>query len=791
METWPNPVGSFRTPPMCWRPNCLALVVFLWLANTTALSSATPAWHYVGPRPISGGQTDIKGGEVEGAVQCIAAHPTNARIAYVGSVNGGIWKTTNADSPHPHWGPLNTGSATSIRAIEFDPLDTSAQTLIAGVGRTSSYLSVGSALAGVLRTVDGGVTWATVNGKGGPDGSNVTGVAARGSVLVAATIERGILRSDNGGAMWSVLSDDSTLPSGPSFDLTSDPADPKRLYTNAGAAGIYRSVNAGETWTKVSTQTVDSALAGAVNVKLAVNPGHVLFVAVGGSCRTDPGRPPFCGLAGLFRFDEAKQQWVSLDLPRTIEQNMPEGTHPGGQASRHLSLAADPKSSWVVYIGGDRQPSKDEGVGGNTFPNSIGAESYNGRSFRVDGSKKAGMQATPLTNSGTQSNTAPHADSRAMRFAADGSLLEGDDGGIYRRTNPSTKGGDWSSLSGDLEITELHAIAWDSVSGVAFGGAQDTGVPQQDHANAYPWASLDVGDGAETAVDATSTPGNSMRYESTEDLGNFNRMQYEANGNRRSTDTVRLRLLDGADPIEPQFYTPIRINAQQSLRMVLGGANSVYESDDQGDSVAVIGLHIVANASATIAYGAADNADSLYVGGATLNADPTNPGTLTLGYGNELFGRTSSTPATLEKISNYPGQGAISGVAMDPAAYKSVIVVEGTDLWYERKDPAHVWMTLDAGSQWREITGNLTALCLGHLTAALLLPYGAQRTAVVGCDTGVFYSLSSAGYTVWSPLGTGLPSVAAVAFAYDSGRHLLITATLGRGAWALDVSNDL
>ena len=33
--------------------------------------------------------------------------------------------------------------------------------------------------------------------------------------------------------------------------------------------------------------------------------------------------------------------------------------------------------------------------------------------------------------------TAPHADSRAMAFDAANHLIEGDDGGIYKQTNPA------------------------------------------------------------------------------------------------------------------------------------------------------------------------------------------------------------------------------------------------------------------------------------------------------------------------------------------------------------------
>jgi hypothetical protein len=45
---------------------------------------------------------------VSGAINCILTHPTDERIIYIGSVNGGVWKTVNANARNNeiHWTPL-------------------------------------------------------------------------------------------------------------------------------------------------------------------------------------------------------------------------------------------------------------------------------------------------------------------------------------------------------------------------------------------------------------------------------------------------------------------------------------------------------------------------------------------------------------------------------------------------------------------------------------------------------------------------------------------------------------
>src|SRR5437588_13104650 len=69
---------------------------------------ADTVWIAQGPSPSTGGQSEgVAGGNpVSGAVQGIAPDPTNANTLYVATVNGGVWKTTNAQSVPPTWTPL-------------------------------------------------------------------------------------------------------------------------------------------------------------------------------------------------------------------------------------------------------------------------------------------------------------------------------------------------------------------------------------------------------------------------------------------------------------------------------------------------------------------------------------------------------------------------------------------------------------------------------------------------------------------------------------------------------------
>jgi hypothetical protein len=727
------------------------------------LAAQPPMWIAQGPGPNIQGQVEnILNREVVGALNAVALHPTDANIVYVGAANGGIWKTANATSGSPAWTPqTDTQSSLSIGTLEFDPTDSTNQTLVAGAGRFSSFGRSGGARIGLLRTADGGASWNAVDGGGVLIGLNISGVAPRGQTIILSAntaddpARQGIWRSIDTGNTWTQVSGGAGtgLPTGASSGLTGDPTNPARLFTNAGGTGLYRSTDTGATWSRVGNTAMNALISGAGRVKVAVGRSNNVYAAIvqGGQ------------LAGLFRSGDGGDTWSALDLPATVENGGGLfGTHPGRQGDIHFSIAADPNNPNIVYIGGDRQPCFTESSGCRhpaipAWPNSIGARDFTGRLFRIDASQPAGTQATHLTHSNTASRSAPHADSRDMEVAVDGALIEVDDGGIYRRTNPQTNAGDWFSMNGDIRSTEFHAAAWDANADIVIGGTQDTGTPEQQVPANAQWRSVSTADGGVVAVDDSSTPGLSIRYSSNQFLGNFRRRVYLAGNVFQSQVFPPLTVIGGGAALNPQFYTPVVLNAVTPTRLVIG-ANSVYESLDQGDTIREIGPGIRANSSGAdpIAYGGAGNADMLYVGS-----------------GPQVFIRTAAHPAALTASTSYPG-GRVAGITIDPNDPRVAFVA----------DPTSVYRTTDAGETWTNITGNLGTLDPGTLRSVAYIPGSQANGVVVGSDTGVFHAPGPA-FTSWSRFGSGLPRAPVFHLEYDVADGVLLAGTLGRGAWTL------
>jgi hypothetical protein len=696
------------------------------------------SWRAIGPAPKREGfPPDPPIREMVGAIHAIAPHATDANVLYIGAVNGGIWKTTNALANRPTWVQLTDNQASlSIGAMDLDPLDTTGQTLVVGMGRFSSFGRRGGPRSGLLRTTNGGASWTALNAL---TGKNVCGIAVRGTRIAVAvnaadtagTDQLGIFRSTDAGVTFTRISSGNGsatgLPAGITNDLVRDPANPSRLFTgvvadaaSGGQSGVYRSTDGGATWTNVSNGAMESLISASTNnIEFAIGRNNLIYTLIVNSGR----------LAGLFRSADGGTTWTAMDVP---------GANPGGQGSLHCSEAVDPTSATIVYVGGDTMM------------------------FRCNAALAAGSQCTNLTGPGTLNNTNPHGDSREMVFDAAGRLLESDDGGIFRRTSPRDNQGDWFAIDNNIQAMEEHSMAYDPNSNVAMGGFQDTGTAREQVPDGLIWDVIGGGDGGDVAVEAISSPGLSNRYTSSQNLGGFRRQVVNASNVVQSQVSPALRVVSGANPTF-QFTTPTRLNNLDGRRIVIGATNGVYESLDQGETIRQLTPAVPVNGSGghPLAYGATGNVNVLYVGS-----------------GDTIRVRTAAPPASLAQSTAYPGTGTgrtVIDLAIDPTDPNTLFVVDATN----------VYVTQNAGASWTNITGNLLSLGPGPLRSVAHVQNASGEAVAVGANNGVFAALAGSGFSTWSALGSGLPNALIFDLDYSRADDKLVAGLLGRGTFVL------
>jgi hypothetical protein len=729
-------------------------------------------WVEQGPGPILGEFNSVipnPNHVAGGAIASIAVDPENSKIIWAATVNGGVWKTNDANDFNPVWRPLTDTSLPflSTNSIAISPFNS--DTVFVGTGSTSSDASQGVAGFGVARTTDGGDTWTVA----GPAGLRVRKVLATpiqtdtGEVVLWCTLtgnstQNGVYRSVDDGTTYTRISGTGGLPSLGVGDLAEDPGNPNRIYAavpgGGSAGGVYRSDDGGVNWTQVDTGL--SGFGSAIRAKITTHfdPSnddvYVMFMNSSG------------GLAGVFRSDNQGTSWVSMGVP------VPD-IFPGRQGSVHGALAADPNDPNVVYIAGDRQ--------NGPFPNANGATSFSDNSFRGTFSP-SGTTWVSLDGNGANM-TSSHPDTRSMVFDANGNLLQSNDGGIYRLNNPSNPATRaWVSLNGNLRVTEFHSISFDPLSKVVFGGTQDNGTPVQAVANQITFDELQGGDGGVVGVDGDQTahPNTSIRYTSSQFFGGFFRSTWDPNNNFLGGVRVGLNITGGAgtgktlpqfDP-NIQFYQPFVINSVAPTRMMIGTAQ-FYESLNQGDSLNDLGGFngfFVGNNL----YG-----QPMVYGGRIDQLGIVNPDVFYGGIGAQIkFKENLADPLTV--LSGYHG-GIVSTIAMNPRDYRNIYVVDTA---------SQIWASFDKGVTFSNITLNLGSLSPQIDTLAVLSPSAAnptQNVLVAGGIGGVWalQNPTSAPTTTWAPLGKKMPNSIVQDLHFDTGTNTLVAGTLGRGAWTL------
>jgi len=704
-------------------------------------------WVAQGGAPIWYGDASVANGAVAGAVQAVVMHPTDPNTMWIGAVNGGIWRTTNALATSVLWQPLTDFMPSlSIGALNLDPTDPTHGTLVAGLGSFSSDGGLGGSIHGVLRSTDAGITWAYLDGGGIFENKRISGVVSRGSTLILSVDvtsdnlvrEIGVYGSTNSGSTFTQLSTATGqpygLPIGRAIQLVGDPTTPAILYVafrsqTGGAIGVYKSLDTGATWFKISNTAIDTLITTCdEGVRVSASFGNIVAVAIQDANNNQ--------IPHLFWSNTGGTNWTDLGLPgATAEFGADLG-----------SVLADPNNTNYVYVTG-------------VAP------------WRCDLSQPLGSQWAQLygpiaanpPNEGTTNSSSPHSDGRQMAFDLRGDLVLVCDGGIYLRTNPRSNIGGWSSINGNLQVGEIYSIAYDPLFHVCVAGTQDNGTQRQTSPGNLLWQVINISDGGDVAVDTTTSPGFSIVYVSYQGFGGFARRTYSSATTLVAVRNPSLSVIGGGAALQGEYVTPVNLNAINAERLVIGAANGVYESMDQGETVAEIGPGV--QGFHRLAYGGwyegVANTDVLYV--------PSTSG--------QIFVRTNASGFLSATATAFPGLKP-NDIAILSTNWRTVFVV----------DSQSVYMSRDAGSSWTNITGNLTGV--GQLRSIRASSTNGSPSILVGSDMGVYVSTTpNIGY--WSKAGTNLPNAVIYDLDYNEAADVLVAGSHGRGAWLITSASSL
>ncbi len=769
-----------------WRRGALLLWGVVLSCFFLDQTKAAPTWTSQGPGPVANGQTEAMGylgvtNPVAGGMNAFVPNPGDLSTVFAAAVNGGVWVTHNATAATPNWVNLTDQKLAmqSIASLAMSPTDTN--TLYAGTGSTSNFGQDGCPGVGVARSTDGGTTWTL----GAPTLTNrpVNCIVPLGGNVVLAGIfnlpigpwlfvppapadNGGVYRSTDNGSTFTRLSalPASNLPDAGCSSMVADPRNTNRVYAAIPANGVYRSDDGGITWTNYDT---GGLLPAGARTLLAVSRTTSVVYAMVMSA---------AALQGVYQSLDLGATWVNLGIPNPV-------IFPGGQTMINGAICADPGSSNVVFVAGDRQ---DFGAAAGGYPNVNGAVNYSANVFRGDASLLPANAWQNVVCNGAQKSS-PHADSRSLLFY-NGSVVYTCDGGMSQLNDPNNLVTNryWSDLNGNIVPSEVHSAAYDALNSVVVAGAQDIGTSYQTGAGLQLWSDLlgfpqGQGDGADTAAGVLG-PASSVRYNSQFNLGTFYRSIWNGANTRASVTLVLLNATNGTysgsgitnGDAGIQADTPYILNNLDATRMLIGTKN-VYESLDQGDTLASVvtegqtGAFVGGSAakqnliSKPLSYGSRSNGVPMI-------------GAFYAGAGTRVWHRVVPGGPVTSVAS--PGNNVIA-VVMDPQNYKTVYILD---------DRNRVFASFNEGANWTELTLNLSNFCSQVRCIELFSPTNTpMNTVLVAGGLGGVAQMRrpAAGGTIWTNLSTGLPRALVADLQYNYANNVLTAGILGRGTWTL------
>lgn len=750
-------------------------------------AAASTTWTPLGPDPIPNGQTKGTAVPVSGRVTAIAVDPTTEQIVYVGTAQGGVYRTLDGGTT---WlALLDSAQSLSIGALAIDPLNR--DTLFVGTGEGNlsgdSFFGVGLYIVRNASTVNPSVTGPfnapATSPLPNPDGfTDVFTGRAITQILVNPADDTKILVSTSSG--FSGLSSDtfSTLPTRgvylstnaqattPTFtrlaiqtlaanrivtDIAIDPGNPDLVAVHvfgtaaAGDGGVWISTTSPWTGTGTWQQTLTEQ---ADNGKFAVNrsgaPAATTFLLA-----LDNSVATACGAShggSLFKSTDGGQTWPELTAARGFC---------GGQCFYDAVPAMDPDNPNAIFLGGPADSASTPTV--EACGNSIVSKSIDGGT------------------SFTRSDNLLHADSHVFVFAPSNHSIAytGDDGGIFRSADG---GATWTSLNNTgFSATQFMSLSVHPTdANFTIGGTQDNGTELMKPDGT--WTRADFGDGGYSAIDqvATSTTNVNMYhtyFNVTGGLIGFARVTTSATATEGNWTLLGCSGVNGngitcADNV--LFYAPLALGPG-TPNTVYFGTDHLYRSLDTGTTNTPVsqspfpGTDPAGGNPRVSAIGISPQDDNVRLVG------------LTTGH---VFATTTGANPMTDVTGGWAAK-FIARAVIDPNNKTTAYVtLDGYGT------PNHVWKTTNLTGEpptatWTAVSSGLPDVPVN----AFAIDPADSNSLYAGTDIGVFNSTD--GGATWLPFGTGLPRVAVFDLNIQKSSRMIRIGTHGRGAWEIAAAN--
>jgi hypothetical protein len=616
----------------------------------------------------------------QGRVNIVHVDPSNSNIIYLGAPAGGIWKSTNNGLG---WTPLTDElPQIGVSGIAIDYSNSNVIYIATGDKDAGNSFSVG-----VYKSTDGGQTWNPTGTMGSSNPSRAGDILIHplnNQILWCAT-NSGIFRSTNAGASWTNVQAGNFSQG----NIRLKPGDPSTVYA-VSRDKFYKSTDTGNTFTHIASNL--PATSG--RLVMDVTPANPEFIYIL-SAKTSADN---FGFQGIYRSTDSGANFTA----QNTTTNVLEST----QAWFDLAIGVSSTNANEIYTG----------------------------CLNVWKSTNGGVAMSRINS--WSSPTAPsytHADIHYLGFHGN-KLFCGSDGGIYVSENNGTN---FTDLTEGVQIGQFYKIAVSRQSASKMmGGLQDNG------GYAYSdnqWKNYYGADGMDTAID----PINSNKYYGFIQFG-LNLYISNNAGNSRSSN------INSPGGIEGNWVTPLVANNAGEL---FSGFNNLYKLSSNS---------WVQQNTTPIGSGNLE----------LISIDPSNNDIMYVANGTGLY-KSTDLGVTFTNVYNAP-----SNI---------------TSIEIHSTDSNLVYLTTQgsSGQTLKSIDGGITftnfSTGLPNIGKNVIIHQGrnSNNPLYLGTSLGVYYRDDS--MTSWQPFDVNLPNVSVTDLEINLEDGKLIAATYGRGVWQTNI----
>ncbi len=676
-----------------------------------------------------------------GRVTAVTGVPSQPDVFYMGTTGGGVWKTTDAGASWTNTsdGQIGVASMGAVAVADSNP-----NIVYAGSGSSKirSNVSIGR---GIWKSVDGAKTWAFI---GLRDVGQISTIrinpANPDEVFVASTgnpfaygKERGVYRTRDGGKTWTkVLFINETLGAA-DLEMASD--DPKTLYaamwhgirrpwtitSGSKDGGLYKSVDGGDTWTKLAGG-LPNGLIGRANIGVSAAAPNRLYSLI----EAKPG-------AGLYRSEDRGLTW-----------NLVNGD--GKLTTRpfyYTTLGVDPNNADLVFVGNEDWFRSTDG--GKTF----------------------------------KDEPTPHGDNHDVWINPKNSklIVQANDGGA----NVSRDGGHTWSVQSNQPTAEIYQVAVDNQFPYRLYGAQQDNstliLPSQPLGNGQAFME---GPGCETGPIIPKIDDPQMVWAGCK--GQFSRLDLRTNRNEQQY-WIGSESLYGANPKDLRFrfqrVAPLEVSPVEP-NTVYYGSQHVHRSKDGGVNWEVISPDLTANPpEGRMASGDPITIDAtgeeVYSTVYAIRESAVQPGVIWAGSNDGLIHVTRDGGKTWVNVTpkGLPPGGRVQNI--DPGVRAAGTAYVAYHRYLLGDFAPYAYRTDDFGKTWVRIT---TGIAADEPVRVVREDPVRPGLLYAGTEFGMHVSFDSGAH--WQSFQNDLPATPVTDIRLAHGD--LILSTQGRGFYILD-----